>query len=93
MKVVIVGGVAGGASAAARIRRLDESAEIIVFEKGNKDYCNDELFFGPKLLKDKNDVFLEKWTGIYEKLDKIVVFHDEEDKKEMLKGIKRAICK
>ena len=33
MKVVIVGGVAGGASAAARIRRLDESAEIIVFEK------------------------------------------------------------
>lgn len=33
-KVVIVGGVAGGASAAARIRRLDESAEIIMFEKG-----------------------------------------------------------
>ena len=33
MKVVIVGGVAGGASAAARIRRLDESAEIIVFEE------------------------------------------------------------
>ena len=33
MKVVIVGGVAGGASAAARIRPLDESAEIIVFEK------------------------------------------------------------
>ena len=31
MKVVIVGGVAGGASAAARIRRLDENAEIIVF--------------------------------------------------------------
>ncbi|KNF07724.1 putative NADH oxidase [Gottschalkia purinilytica] len=32
-KVLIVGGVAGGASAAARLRRLDESAEIIVFEK------------------------------------------------------------
>lgn len=34
MKVVVIGGVTGGASAAARIRRLDEKAEIIMFEKG-----------------------------------------------------------
>ena len=34
MKVLIVGGVAGGASAAARLRRLDEHAEIILFERG-----------------------------------------------------------
>ncbi|MEN6412326.1 MAG: FAD-dependent oxidoreductase [Veillonellales bacterium] len=34
MKVVIVGGVAGGASAAARLRRLDEKCEIILFERG-----------------------------------------------------------
>ena len=34
MKIVIVGGVAGGASAAARIRRLDEQAEIIILERG-----------------------------------------------------------
>lgn len=33
-KVLIIGGVAGGASAAARLRRLDEHAEIIMFEKG-----------------------------------------------------------
>ena len=33
-KVVIVGGVAGGASTAARLRRLDETAEISIFEKG-----------------------------------------------------------
>jgi NADPH-dependent 2,4-dienoyl-CoA reductase/sulfur reductase-like enzyme/rhodanese-related sulfurtransferase len=33
-KVLIVGGVAGGASAAARLRRVDETAEIIIFEKG-----------------------------------------------------------
>lgn len=33
-KIVVVGGVAGGASAAARCRRLDESAEITIFEKG-----------------------------------------------------------
>ena len=34
MKVLIVGGVAGGASAATRLRRLDEKAHIILFEKG-----------------------------------------------------------
>ncbi len=33
-KVVVIGGVAGGASAAARIRRLDEQAQIVMFEKG-----------------------------------------------------------
>ena len=33
MKIVIVGGVAGGATAAARIRRLNEHAEIIIFER------------------------------------------------------------
>ncbi|MEL7567029.1 MAG: DsrE/DsrF/DrsH-like family protein [Dehalobacterium sp.] len=33
-KIVIVGGVAGGAGAAARLRRLDEEAEIVMFEKG-----------------------------------------------------------
>lgn len=34
MKILIIGGVAGGASAAARARRLDEKAEIILFERG-----------------------------------------------------------
>ncbi len=34
LKVLVVGGVAGGASAAARLRRIDENAEIILFEKG-----------------------------------------------------------
>ena len=34
MKVIIVGGVAGGASCAARLRRLDEAAEILVVERG-----------------------------------------------------------
>jgi len=41
LKVIIVGGVAGGASAAARIRRLDEEAQIIVFERsGFISYAN-----------------------------------------------------
>lgn len=34
MKTIIIGGVAGGASAAARLRRLDEKAEIVILEKG-----------------------------------------------------------
>ncbi|MBE6999487.1 MAG: pyridine nucleotide-disulfide oxidoreductase, partial [Ruminococcaceae bacterium] len=34
MKTVIIGGVAGGATAAARLRRLDEKAEIIILERG-----------------------------------------------------------
>ena len=41
MKVVIVGGVAGGASAAARLRRLDEQAQIVIFERtGFVSYAN-----------------------------------------------------
>ncbi len=34
MKVVVIGGVAGGASVAARVRRLDENSEVVVFERG-----------------------------------------------------------
>ena len=34
MKYVIIGGVAGGATAAARLRRVDEMSEIILLEKG-----------------------------------------------------------
>jgi len=41
MKIVIVGGVAGGATAAARLRRLNEQAEIVVFERsGYISYAN-----------------------------------------------------
>ena len=59
MKVLIVGGVAGGASAAARLRRLDENAEIIIFEKGKHIsfancgipyYCGDVIKDREKLL-------------------------------------------
>lgn len=34
-KVIIIGGVAGGATAAARLRRLDQSLEIAIYEKGD----------------------------------------------------------
>ena len=68
MKVVIIGGVAGGASAAARIRRLDESAEIIVFEKtGYISYANCGLpYYIGDVITDSGDLTLQTpesfWT-------------------------------
>lgn len=61
MKVVIIGGVAGGATAAARIRRLDETAEITVFERsGFISYANCGLpYYIGGVIEDKNDLTLQ----------------------------------
>lgn len=61
MKVVIVGGVAGGASAAARIRRLDEKAEIVVFERsGYVSYANCGLpYYIGGVIEDPEDLTLQ----------------------------------
>ena len=59
-KIVIVGGVAGGASVAARARRLDENAEVIMFEKGpNVSFSNCSLpFFLSRIVKESGDLVL-----------------------------------
>ena len=61
MKVVIIGGVAGGATAAARIRRLDEHAEIIIFEKsGFISYANCGLpYYIGGTIEDENELTLQ----------------------------------
>ena len=61
MKVVIIGGVAGGASAAARLRRLDEQAEIIIFERsGNISYANCGLpYYISGVISDPNELTLQ----------------------------------
>ena len=61
MKVVIVGGVAGGATAAARIRRLDEQAEIVVFERsGFISYANCGLpYYIGDVLTDPEELTLQ----------------------------------
>ena len=61
MKVVIVGGVAGGATAAARIRRLDEQAEIVVFERsGYISYANCGLpYYIGDVITDRSDLILQ----------------------------------
>ena len=61
MKVVIVGGVAGGATAAARLRRLDESAEIVVFERsGYVSYANCGLpYYIGGIITDRAELTLQ----------------------------------
>lgn len=61
MKVVIVGGVAGGATAAARIRRLDEQAEIVVFERsGFISYANCGLpYYIGGVIQDPEELTLQ----------------------------------
>jgi len=61
MKVIIIGGVAGGATAAARIRRLDEKAEIIVFERsGYISYANCGLpYYIGDVIRDPGDLTLQ----------------------------------
>lgn len=60
-KIIIVGGVAGGATAAARIRRLDEQAEIIVFERsGFVSYANCGLpYYIGGVIQDKEELTLQ----------------------------------
>ena len=61
MKVVIVGGVAGGATAATRIRRLDEHAEIIIFERsGYISYANCGLpYYIGGVIEDSEELTLQ----------------------------------
>ena len=56
MKVVVVGGVAGGASVAARVRRIDELSEVIMIEKGNHvSFSNCCLPFHLSGIVDRSD--------------------------------------
>ena len=61
MKVVIVGGVAGGATAAARIRRLDENAQVVVFERsGYISYANCGLpYYIGGVIEDSRELTLQ----------------------------------
>lgn len=61
MKYIVIGAVAGGASTAARLRRLDEHAEIIIFEKGEYiSYANCGLpYYIGNVIKDRNALFVQ----------------------------------
>ena len=61
MKVIIIGGVAGGATTAARIRRVDESAEIILLEKGKYiSYANCGLpYYIGGVIEEREKLFVQ----------------------------------
>lgn len=67
-RILIIGGVAGGASAAARIRRLDENAEIIMFEKGpHVSFSNCSLpFHLSGVVKEQEDLVLMQPERFYD---------------------------
>ena len=79
MKVVIVGGVAGGATAAARIRRLDEQAEIVVFERsGFISYANCGLpYYIGGVIEDPEDLTLQTPESFWQRFRIHMKVHHE----------------
>ena len=79
MKIVIVGGVAGGATAAARIRRLDEYAEIIIFERsGFISYANCGLpYYIGGVIENKADLTLQTPENFYSRFKIIAKVNHE----------------
>ncbi len=69
MKVVIIGGVAGGATAAARLRRINEEAEIIIFEKGDYiSYANCGLpYYISEIIPEKDDLLVQTPQGMWKR--------------------------
>ena len=65
MKYLVIGGVAGGATVAARLRRLDEKAEIILFERGEYvSYANCGLpYYIGNVIKDRDKLFVQTVQG------------------------------
>jgi len=78
-KVIVVGGVAGGATAAARLRRLDENVEIIVFEKGEYiSFANCGLpYYIGGVIKDKSALTLQTAQSFKERYNIDVRIHSE----------------
>ncbi len=65
MKILIIGGVAGGASVAARLRRMDEQAEIILFERGEYiSYANCGLpYYIGGTIANRDNLFVQTVDG------------------------------
>ena len=79
MKVIIVGGVAGGATAAARIRRLDEHAEITVYERsGYISYANCGLpYYIGDVITDPEELTLQTPESFFKRFHINMKIHHE----------------
>jgi NADPH-dependent 2,4-dienoyl-CoA reductase/sulfur reductase-like enzyme/peroxiredoxin family protein/rhodanese-related sulfurtransferase/TusA-related sulfurtransferase len=88
-RYIIVGGVAGGASTAARLRRLDEHAEIILFERGpHISYANCGLpYYAGEIIKERERLFVmtpekfKAWLNVDVRVRSEVIAIDREAKK------------
>lgn len=78
-RILIVGGVAGGATAAARLRRLDEEAEIVVFERGSAvSFANCGLpYHLGGVIEGREDLLLQSPEGFWERYRVEVHLHHE----------------
>lgn len=90
-KIIIVGGVAGGASTAARLRRLDENAEIIMFERGEYiSFANCGLpYYIGETIKDRDKLLVETKEGMAQKFNMDIrnlseVTYIDREKKEIV---------
>jgi CoA-disulfide reductase len=70
-KIVIIGGVAGGATAAARLRRLDESSTIVLFERGEHiSFANCGLpYYIGETIKDRQKLLVQTVEGMSKKFN------------------------
>jgi len=92
MKILIVGGVAGGATTAARLRREDESAEIIMFERGeNISYANCGLpYYIGGTIAERENLFLQTPEAFNKRFNvdvrvnsEVIAIHRSEKKAEI----------
>lgn len=94
-RILIIGGVAGGASVAARARRIDETAEIIMFEKGpHVSFSNCSLpFHLSGMVEDSDDLVLmspeqfKKQYNIEARVSSEVIKIKKEEKKIVVKNV------
>ena len=94
-RILVVGGVAGGASVAARARRIDESAEVIMFERGpNVSFSNCALpFHLSGIVENSDDLVLmcpekfKKQYNIEARVNSEVININKEDKKIRVKNL------
>lgn len=70
-KIIIVGGVAGGATAAARLRRIDETSEIIIFEKGEHiSFANCGLpYYIGEVIQNRDALLVQTVEGMSKKFN------------------------
>jgi NADPH-dependent 2,4-dienoyl-CoA reductase/sulfur reductase-like enzyme/rhodanese-related sulfurtransferase len=96
MKTIIIGGVAGGMSAATRLRRLDEDAEIVVIERGHYvSYANCGLpYFVGGTIEDRAALLLQTPAGLTARfrldvrIDTEVIAIDQVAKTVLLRDVK-----